>query len=152
MTTNLVPARITEKRPFLCLAEKRFLAKNLFFSASKNHPKFAKRHYLDIYLGKGNFFVYTTLPGHGVQLKLYAFLGPKTLKTLVFCHRTPNFVKGPFGALGEMVHFAPWDLYFDFLFPSYGRFRKKKTQTHQKVLPHPTDRVRQPVTALAHGS
>ena len=54
------------------------------------------------------------------------------------CLSTTNFVNGPFVALEEMVHFAPWDRFFDFSFPSYGRFRKKKRQTHQKVFLHPT--------------
>ena len=40
MTTDLVPAVNTEKRPFLRLAEKCFLAKNPFFP--KKHLKFAK--------------------------------------------------------------------------------------------------------------
>ena len=92
-------------------------------------------------MGKGNFFVYTTLPDHGVQPKLYVFFGSENSENSCFFAIGPQILAGPFGALGEMVHFAPWDLSFDFLFPSYGRFRKKKTQTHQKVLPQPTDGV-----------
>ena len=57
----------------------------------------------------------------------------------VFCPNTPNFVNGPFVALVEPVHFAPWDRLFDFSFPRYGCFRKKKKRlTRQKVFPHPT--------------
>ena len=33
---------------------------------------------------------------------------------------------------------APSDQFFDFSFPSYGRFRKGDPQTRQKNLPHPT--------------
>ena len=44
----------------------------------------------------------------------------------VFCHRTANFINGSFLALGKMVHIQPSDQLFDFLFPSYTRFRKKK--------------------------
>ena len=56
----------------------------------------------------------------------------------VFCYRTPNFVKGPFVAVGETVHFQPLDQFFDFLFLSYGLFCKRKRPTRQKVFPHPT--------------
>ena len=56
-----------------------------------------------------------------------------------------NFVKGPFVALAKAVDLAPSDPFFDFSFPSYGRFREGDPPTQQKVLPHPTV----PVTALA---
>ena len=52
MTTDLIWAVITEKRPFLCLAEKCFLAKNLF--SPKKDPKFSKR--LIFILEKGTFW------------------------------------------------------------------------------------------------
>ena len=45
-----------------------------------------------------------------------------------FCHATLNFVNGPFVALRETVHFAPWDRFFDFSSPIYGCFRKKISQ------------------------
>ena len=36
-----------------------------------------------------------------------------------------------------MIHFAPWDRFFEFSSPSYGCFLKKKTQqTPRKVFPH----------------
>ena len=41
MTTDLVPAVIMEKRPFLSSAEKCFFGYKSVFS-KKNHPKFAK--------------------------------------------------------------------------------------------------------------
>ena len=58
---------------------------------------------------------------------------------ILFCHRTPNFVNGPFVALGKPVYFAPWDQFVYFSFPNYGRFRKKKKTwlTRQKSLPPP---------------
>ena len=68
---------------------------------------------------KGYFFVSTTY-----------FLGPKIrflLYNTKFCQL--------FLALGEMVHFAPWDWFFDFLFPSYGRFREKKNTKKPGRLP-----------------
>ena len=70
-----------------------------------------------------------------------SFLGPENsvLGTKIcLLPYAPNFVKGPFLALGETDHFAPWDRFFDFLFPSYGRFREGDPPTQQKVLPHLT--------------
>ena len=40
----------------------------------------------------------------------------------VFCHKTANFISGSFLVLGKTVNLAPSDLFFDFSFPSYGRF------------------------------
>ena len=54
----------------------------------------------------------------------------------VFCYRTPDFVNGPFVALAKAVDLAPSDPFFDFSFPSYGRFREGDPPTQQKVLPH----------------
>ena len=56
----------------------------------------------------------------------------------VFCYRTPDFVNGPFVALAKAIDLAPSDPFFDFSFPSYGRFREGDPLTQQKVLPHPT--------------
>ena len=56
----------------------------------------------------------------------------------VFCYRTPDFVNGPFVALAKAVDLAPSDPFFDFSFPSYGRFREGDPPTQQKVLPHLT--------------
>ena len=58
------------------------------------------------------------------------FLGPKfrfLVKKSNFCQTTPILVNGPFVALGETVHFPPWEQFFDLLFPSYSHFRKKKS-------------------------
>ena len=44
---------------------------------------------------------------------------------------------------------APSDPFFDFSFPSYGRFREGDPPTQQKVLPHPTVGHCLTVTALA---
>ena len=59
----------------------------------------------------------------------------------VFCYRTPDFVNGPFVALGDSFDLAPLDPFFDFSFPSYGRFREGDPPTQQKVLPHLTVRA-----------
>ena len=54
----------------------------------------------------------------------------------VFCYRTPDFVNGPFVALAKAKILAPSDPFFDFSFPSYGRFREGDPPTQQNVLPH----------------
>ena len=47
-----------------------------------------------------------------------------------------------FVALGETVHIPLGERFFDFPFPSYSRFRKKKKRlTRQKVFPLPTVRA-----------
>ena len=56
----------------------------------------------------------------------------------VFCYRTPDFVNGPFVALGDSFDVAPSDPFLNFSFPSYGRFREGDPPTQQKVLPHLT--------------
>ena len=38
----------------------------------------------------------------------------------VFCYRTPDFVNGPFVALGDSFDLAPSDWFLNFWFPSYG--------------------------------
>ena len=70
------------------------------------------------------------------------FLGPKSrflAEKSDFCYRTPILVNGPFVALREPVHFPPREQFFDFPFPSYGRFRNKNPR--QKVFPLPTVRA-----------
>ena len=59
----------------------------------------------------------------------------------VFCYRTPDFVNGPFVALGDSFDLAPADPFLNFSFPSYGRFRGGDPPTQQKVLPHLTVRA-----------
>merc|ERR1719414_1081763 len=56
----------------------------------------------------------------------------------VFCYRTPDFVNGPFVALGDSFDLAPSDPFLNFSFPSYGRFRGGDPPTQQKVLPNLT--------------
>ena len=82
-------------------------------------------------------------PLEAKRIKKWAFFfGPKSwfwAKKFDFCHTTPILVNGPFVALEETVHFPRWERFFYFLFPSYGRFRKKKTwPMRQKVFPLPT--------------
>ena len=59
----------------------------------------------------------------------------------VFCYRTPDFVNGPFLALGDSFDLAPSDPFLNFSFPSYGNFREGDPPTQQKVLPHLTVRA-----------
>ena len=56
----------------------------------------------------------------------------------VFCYRTPDFVDGPFLALGDSFDLAPSDPFLNFSFPSYVNFREGDPPTQQKVLPHLT--------------
>ena len=67
----------------------------------------------------------------------------------VFWYGTAIFVNGPFVALAVPVVLAPSEAFFDFSFPSYGRFREGTRPTRQKVLPHPTMQHCLTVTALA---
>ena len=67
----------------------------------------------------------------------------------VFCYRTPDFVNGPFVALGDSFDLAPSDPFLNFSFPSYGNFREGDPPTQQKVLPHLTVGHCLTVTALA---
>ena len=57
----------------------------------------------------------------------------------VFSYRTLDSVKGPFVALAKAVDLAPSDPFFDFSFPSYGRFREGDPPTQQKVCEALTD-------------
>ena len=66
------------------------------------------------------------------------------------CYMTPILVNGPFVALGETGHFPLWERFFDFPFPSYSRFHKKKPGWRvKKSSPSPLWGHRLPVTALA---
>ena len=99
----------------------------------------------DNYLGKGNFFLRTYFPSRGQNMvrvqKCMVFFWPKIwfwAKKSEFCHTTPILVNDPFIALGVMVHFLPWDRFFDFQFRGCSCFRKKIQLTAQKVFPLPT--------------
>ena len=62
-------------------------------------------------------------------------------KIFGFGPKSPFFAVEPwisFVALAKTVDLAPSDPFFDFSFPSYGRFREGDPPTQQKVLPHPT--------------
>ena len=93
LTTDLVPAGITDKRPFLHFAEKRFFGRKSVFSQKKNTQNPLRRY----------FFVCTTLPGHGqnmVSIKKWTlFLGPKfciSARKSIFRFRAPDFVNDLF--------------------------------------------------------
>ena len=76
-----------------------------------------------------------------------AFLGRKSrflAKKSDFCHTISSLVNGPFLALGETVHFPPWDR-----FPRYSSFHKKPGCQLKKSPPSPLRGHRLPVTALA---
>ncbi len=96
------------------------------------------------YLVKRYFFLWTTLPSRGrnmVRRKKWHFFWQNfriLARKSVFCYRTPEFVNGPFVALGDSFDLAPLDPFFDFSFPSYGNFREGDPPTQQKVLPHLT--------------
>ena len=78
------------------------------------------------------------------------FLGPKSR----FWPKTPIFAIRPqfwsILALGETVHFPPWEQFFDFPFLSYSCFRKKNLVDTPSSFPIPSLwGHRLPVTALA---
>ena len=62
LTMDLVPAGVTEKQPLLRFAEKQNTGQKAIFSLQKT-PEIGKK--TDIHLGKGYFFLRTTLPGRG---------------------------------------------------------------------------------------
>ena len=106
----------------------------------KNHPKFLKR--LIFIWEKATFsFEHFFL---GVA-RTWCFLrsesffwGPKSrflAKKSDFCNTTPILINDPFLALGVMVHFPPWDRFFDFPFQSYSSFHKKNLVDPSKSLP-----------------
>ena len=76
-----------------------------------------------------------------VRVQKCMFLGPKSqflAKKSDFCHTTPILIDGPFVALGEAVHFQPWERFSDFSFWSNSSFRKKKPADPSKSHPLPT--------------
>ena len=84
---------------------------------SKNHPKFLKR--LIFIWEKATFFfeqLFPVVARTWFPLRSESFFwGPKSrflAEKSNFCHT--NF--GLFVALGETVHFPPWERFFDFLF------------------------------------
>ena len=117
------------------------MAKTPFF-AIKTPPK---RLFPVDYLVKRYFFLWTTLSGRGrnmVSRNKWVFFFAQNFRIFVrksvFCYRTPDFVNGPFLALGDSFDLAPSDPFLNFSFPSYGRFREGDPPTQQKVLPHLT--------------
>ena len=66
-----------------------------------------------------------------LEKEVYVFFWPEISVFGQEIHTTQILVNGPFVALGETVHFPPWDRFFDFLesqipFPRYSSFCKKK--------------------------
>ena len=80
---------------------------------------------------------------------MFVFLGPE-ISSFWPKNPPPILVNGQFVALGETVNFPHWGRFFDFLFLSYGRFRKKKLgERIKKSSPSPLWGHRLSVTALA---
>merc|ERR1712105_277330 len=77
-----------------------------------------------------------------VRVKKWGFFFAQNFRILarksVFCYRTPDFVNGPFLALGDSFDLPPSDPFLNSSFPSYGNFREGDPPTQQKVLPHLT--------------
>ena len=137
--TDPVRAGIMEKQPFLGLAGKCFFGKKC--ALPQKHPKFLK---ILIFFGKRQLFSFEQL----FSIVVRTFLGPRSEffwarilgfwpKNWIFAIRPQFFVNGPFVALGEAVHFPPWDPFFDFPFWSYSSFRKKNPVDTSKILPPP---------------
>ena len=105
LTTDQVPAEITEKQPFLGFAEKRKWGS--FFKKKRQNPL------KGIYLGKGYFF----FAQHCLVVAItwfwprsVHFFGPKNSDfgpKIFFCHRILNFVNCPFIAHGETKKSSP---------------------------------------------
>ena len=137
----MVPAGITEKRPFLRFAEKRKTGRKSVFS-QKKLPKFAKRL---IFIGeKGTFSFPQLLPVVArtwLELKSECFFLARKIRISarksVFSYGTPFFVKGAFVTLGVGSVLAPTYLVYDFSFPSYARFCEANPADAPKSLPPP---------------
>ena len=65
-------------------------------------------------------FLKFSFPSYGPKWPKMAWFWPFLARKSVFCHRTPNFVNGPFVTLYETVDLAPLDRFLNFSFPSYG--------------------------------
>ena len=137
---DLVPARITEKRPFYVWPKSVFLAKNLFFP--KKHPKFAKR--LIFLCKKGSFLLSQLCPVVArtlLESRSESFVSGPKIQTLAqkfgflpknpsFCYRISDFCDGPF--------VDPWQ---DGPFATFGSifrlFVSEKPADAPKYLPPP---------------
>ena len=99
-----------------------FSRKVVFWLKMHFNPKNTQIFLRDWYLfGKKHFFLWTIFSGRGKNMvrewmKWMFFWGPKSwflIEKSNFCHTTPILVNGPFVALGETVHFPPWELFYD---------------------------------------
>ena len=134
-----------------------FSRKVFFWPKMHFNPK-NTQNFLMFILEKGTFFfeqLFPVVARTWLILRSELFFGdPKSWflaeKKLIFCYTTPILVNGPFLALEETVHNPRWERFFDFSFPSYGRFRKKKPGRRvKKCPPSPLWGQRLPVTARA---
>ena len=116
MTTDLVPARNTEKRPFLRSAEKVFFGQKCVF------PKKNSQNLLKDWFSFWKWVLFCSYnysrswPEEGVQPEVFFLAWNIVFLPLAqksdFCHTTPKFDNGPFVALGDMVHFQPSEQFF----------------------------------------
>ena len=119
-----------------------FSRKVFFWPKMHFNPK-NTQNFLMFILEKGTFFfeqLFPVVARTWLILRSELFFGdPKSWflaeKKLIFCYTTPILVNGPFLALEETVHNPRWERFFDFSFPSYGRFRKKKPGRRVKKCP-----------------
>ena len=119
-----------------------FNGKVFFWPKMHLNPK-NTQNFLMFILEKGTFFfeqLFPVVARTWLILRSELFFGdPKSWflaeKKLIFCYTTPILVNGPFLALDETVHNPRWERFFDFSFPSYGRFRKKKPGRRVKKCP-----------------
>ena len=144
LTTDLVPAGIMEKRPYLRFAKGIFFGKKSFFFLQKytRHP--LKDWYV---FGKMVFFYLHNFSRswleHGVQNSDFC---PK----IRFWLCDPKFCRWPVCSPRKDGVRTTWDRFFDFLFLSYVRFcNKKNGRRTKKASPTPLWGHRQPETALA---
>ena len=87
------PSRNYGETADIMFGRKAFFGQKIVFFFFQKTPKFCEK--TDIYLGKGYFFICTTLPGRSKNIvivkKWMLFLGPKTrisAQKSVFCHTT----------------------------------------------------------------
>ena len=100
-------------------------------SPPKEYPKLLKGWHL--FRKRVLFYLHNLLLSRTwFESRSALFFGPQNST-----HRTPILVNSPFVALGETVHFPPWDRFFDFPFWSYSSFRKNNPVDPSKSLPPP---------------
>ena len=74
-----------------------------------------------------------------IKLLAHSYQGINETPLLCWKHRAPNFFNGPFVALGDKVHFAPWESIFRLFVSKLWSFfvKRKKATDVPKSLPPP---------------